>query len=112
YSSVFFFSSRRRHTRFSRDWSSDVCSSDLQDIGVGNLGPGHLPARHANQLAQRLKGRQPRHIFVSDDLHGVELPLVGRKRGAWRSEERRVGKECRSRGAAYEYKKTAERGAA
>src|SRR5690606_39905473 len=29
-SCVFFFSSRRRHTRFSRDWSSDVCSSDLQ----------------------------------------------------------------------------------
>src|SRR5690606_40799888 len=28
---VFFFSSRRRHTRFSRDWSSDVCSSDLPD---------------------------------------------------------------------------------
>src|SRR5690606_39518019 len=27
--SSFFFSSRRRHTRFSRDWSSDVCSSDL-----------------------------------------------------------------------------------
>src|SRR5690606_35285413 len=27
---VFFFSSRRRHTRFSRDWSSDVCSSDLK----------------------------------------------------------------------------------
>src|SRR5690606_39585734 len=27
--SCFFFSSRRRHTRFSRDWSSDVCSSDL-----------------------------------------------------------------------------------
>src|SRR5690606_40815379 len=29
----FFFSSRRRHTRFSRDWSSDVCSSDLDDKG-------------------------------------------------------------------------------
>src|SRR5690606_39964841 len=28
-SALFFFSSRRRHTRFSRDWSSDVCSSDL-----------------------------------------------------------------------------------
>src|SRR5690606_40726445 len=28
---VFFFSSRRRHTRFSRDWSSDVCSSDLDN---------------------------------------------------------------------------------
>src|SRR5690606_14190571 len=31
----FFFSSRRRHTRFSRDWSSDVCSSDLH---LGNAG--------------------------------------------------------------------------
>src|SRR5690606_16800852 len=30
---VFFFSSRRRHTRFSRDWSSDVCSSDLVCMG-------------------------------------------------------------------------------
>src|SRR5690606_39414447 len=29
----FFFSSRRRHTSFSRDWSSDVCSSDLMPIG-------------------------------------------------------------------------------
>src|SRR5690606_39422726 len=30
----FFFSSRRRHTRFSRDWSSDVCSSDLLDVEI------------------------------------------------------------------------------
>src|SRR3990167_5960603 len=30
---VFFFSSRRRHTRFDCDWSSDVCSSDLLDPG-------------------------------------------------------------------------------
>src|SRR5690606_40875342 len=29
---LFFFSSRRRHTRFSRDWSSDVCSSDLPGV--------------------------------------------------------------------------------
>src|SRR5690606_30569446 len=34
----FFFSSRRRHTRFSRDWSSDVCSSDLHH--------GRLPLYH------------------------------------------------------------------
>src|SRR5690606_18402558 len=32
----FFFSSRRRHTRFSRDWSSDVCSSDLTNGTSGN----------------------------------------------------------------------------
>src|SRR5690606_41110059 len=31
----FFFSSRRRHTRFSRDWSSDVCSSDLELVAMG-----------------------------------------------------------------------------
>src|SRR5215475_786753 len=31
----FFFSSRRRHTRFSRDWSSDVCSSDLRGLRLG-----------------------------------------------------------------------------
>src|SRR5690606_39735252 len=33
WSALFFFSSRRRHTRFSRDWSSDVCSSDLVFTG-------------------------------------------------------------------------------
>src|SRR5690606_4016780 len=42
----FFFSSRRRHTRFSRDWSSDVCSSDLLGPerlpGPGRGGPGRL----------------------------------------------------------------------
>src|SRR5690606_40106038 len=32
---LFFFSSRRRHTRFSRDWSSDVCSSDLRALDAG-----------------------------------------------------------------------------
>src|SRR5690606_21505934 len=41
----FFFSSRRRHTRFSRDWSSDVCSSDLRNPeAVVLLGGGaHIP---------------------------------------------------------------------
>src|SRR5206468_5599192 len=38
----FFFSSRRRHTRSDRDWSSDVCSSDLW-LGRGTERPGHLP---------------------------------------------------------------------
>src|SRR3712207_8878473 len=35
-----FFSSRRRHTRYWRDWSSDVCSSDLPMLGfVSDIGP-------------------------------------------------------------------------
>src|SRR3978361_75869 len=41
---VFFFSSRRRHTRWNCDWSSDVCSSDLtDDAGTGfvHTAPGH-----------------------------------------------------------------------
>src|SRR5690606_40508539 len=38
---LFFFSSRRRHTRFSRDWSSDVCSSDLRSDVLGALTEVH-----------------------------------------------------------------------
>src|SRR5690606_40974351 len=41
-----FFSSRRRHTRFSRDWSSDVCSSDLG----GGHGGGRPSAVRARQV--------------------------------------------------------------
>src|SRR6266852_8859556 len=68
----FFFSSRRRHTRCYRDWSSDVCSSDLRAVGwaVGECSARSYPA--------------------------------GRAR---RSEERRVGKECRSRWSPYHLKK-------
>src|SRR5690606_40102617 len=40
---LFFFSSRSRHTIFSRDWSSDVCSSDL---GTKNPGPEQGPGNH------------------------------------------------------------------
>src|SRR5690606_40170744 len=39
---LFFFSSRRRHTRFSRDWSSDVCSSDLSS-SVASMPPWTAP---------------------------------------------------------------------
>src|SRR2546430_12797812 len=40
FSVVFFFSSRRRHTRFDCDWSSDVCSSDLARCGITKVGAG------------------------------------------------------------------------
>src|SRR5690242_21433213 len=77
----FFFSSRRRHTRLTCDWSSDVCSSDL----LANL----LELRDAFRVrvVQRARTRglllDPRHVRA--DLREL------------RSEERRVGKECRSR---------------
>src|SRR6185295_19593775 len=74
----FFFSSRRRHTRYWRDWSSDVCSSDL------------APATE--------KGT--RHSFhVPSSVAGAPRRLVGE--AFVRSEERRVGKECRSRWSPY-----------
>src|SRR5205809_5744990 len=66
----FFFSSRRRHTSCSRDWSSDVCSSDL----IGPTG-GHL-------LGFDVQGRD----VLSRLLVGAQTSMLGR------SEERREGK--------------------
>src|ERR1041385_9348441 len=59
---VFFFSSRRRHTRCSRDWSSDVCSSDLAGLGVTPMIEGLAPQglepcrseEHTSELQSRL----------------------------------------------------------
>src|SRR6266702_3461105 len=49
----FFFSSRRRHTRWPRDWSSDVCSSDL-DAAATRLGP-QLPPLVVHDRARELR---------------------------------------------------------
>src|SRR5260221_6386291 len=81
----FFFSSRRRHTRSLCDWSSDVCSSDLVFTGavlyalaplLQRLGPVAAEEADSDVLVQRLDHET-------------------------RSEERRVGKECRSRWSPY-----------
>src|SRR5690606_8776285 len=63
-SQSFFFSSRRRHTSFSRDWSSDVCSSDL-----GNADGRHL--RRLNLLLRQHLARQRQAVLP--DFHGVVL---------------------------------------
>src|SRR5256885_7384779 len=98
YSCVFFFSSRRRHTRLQGDWSSDVCSSDLLGPGVGQLlGVVRLAVPGHDQSDDELPdpGRPDR---PDDELApGVEGDVL---LGA-RSEERRVGKECRSRWSPY-----------
>src|SRR5439155_13546249 len=73
----FFFSSRRRHTSWPRDWSSDVCSSDLREIAA-------VAAAALVLGADRAAGR---HDQVAADVEAHRQ----------RSEERRVGKECRSR---------------
>src|SRR5690606_40583483 len=98
------FSSRRRHTRFSRDWSSDVCSSDLPllaNIALSvldehfaskweALGPEWTRAKH------RRAGRPVMKLIrYADDF--VVL-AAGQRADVERSEERRVGKECGPRG--------------
>src|SRR2546429_2525933 len=67
----FFFSSRRRHTRCSRDWSSDVCSSDLV-----------VPQREENVFPQRvhetvLLGRYP-HLSLFGGVRAADRAAVER----------------------------------
>src|SRR5271170_1249093 len=63
YTVFFFFSSRRRHTRSTRDWSSDVCSSDLHELGVDYILEGSV--RRENGRA-RISAQL---IRVSDQTH-------------------------------------------
>src|SRR5206468_8865828 len=91
----FFFSSRRRHTRSDRDWSSDVCSSDLAagTFVFSNLPPNPYHLVIEAQGFQRLE----RDVDVRSAVP-ITLDLTLALAGATRSEERRVGKECRVRG--------------
>src|SRR5690606_40468514 len=92
----FFFSSRRRHTSFSRDWSSDVCSSDLQRPVMGIVEKADDLTRHrARRSATAIAGNHQNirfvylytFAFVKRNAHGGQPDTL-------RSEERRVGKAC------------------
>src|SRR2546428_6974987 len=86
----FFFSSRRRHTRSDRDWSSDVCSSDLI----------RLPDMDGIQVLERIKALDEQiEVILVTAVKTVRTAVAAMKLG--RSEERRVGKECRSRWSPY-----------
>src|SRR5438094_8243208 len=90
----FFFSSRRRHTRSYGDWSSDVCSSDLRAI---------RPSRIDRDRRHRIDGQ-------SEDRAGRGANRCSTQScNDHRSEERRVGKECRSRWSPYHQKKKREK---
>src|SRR5256886_12097509 len=96
-----FFSSRRRHTRFDCDWSSDVCSSDLYSprtlltMNVG-LSDTRYP-KDSTRLAfhEQVLERLSRLPGVESAAFVTHVPY------SERSEERRVGKECRSRWSPY-----------
>src|SRR5258705_7355199 len=96
FSFFFFFSSRRRHTRCLSDWSSDVCSSDLiQERGA-------LNNAIKDAIAETLKF-DPMIIIESVQLENIEFSAnyLHSIEQRMRSEERRVGKECRSRWSPY-----------
>src|SRR5207247_2862124 len=98
----FLFSSRRRHTRSTRDWSSDVCSSDLHTLAGGRV-VDPFPPRRGRRLPARLAALEaaaeadPRRALIRLLEAGglVDLPHFA----LVRSEERRVGKESRWRGS-------------
>src|SRR5437763_2017910 len=95
----FFFSSRRRHTRYIGDWSSDVCSSDLFLINIEQHNRVKITFPVIADLDQKVaRAFGMVHEAVSDT---ATVRAV-------RSEERRVGKECRSRGAACDEKEKEE----
>src|SRR5207302_2267128 len=98
-----------RHTRFSRDWSSDVCSSDLAALEIFFAdGAAVFHAVHEAELNLRIGeqlasfaylGFGGRNILGAWEIAQTVEPRLGYgKRGLPRSEERRVGKECRAGG--------------
>src|SRR5690606_40196165 len=94
-----FFSSRRRHTRFSRDWSSDVCSSDLAPWMVGRFST-------LDAVIDTVTGREDDlrdaivkigklAAFAAEHAPAAPAPAAGTPSSSGgRSEERRVGKEA------------------
>src|SRR5690606_40109668 len=91
----FFFSSRRRHTRFSRDWSSDVCSSDLPAhpataASLHNLAT-LLDVREQYRTAEQLFARA---LAIRQEVYGEEHVDTASTLHNLRSEERRVGKDA------------------
>src|SRR3712207_7844545 len=92
----FFFSSRRRHTRYWRDWSSDVCSSDLATLALFIVGLATIGYKQRRSSGSEIVVN--RQVTIPD--MAFFLVCFTLAAGA-RSEERRVGKECRSRWSPY-----------
>src|SRR3712207_7040459 len=90
--SIFFFSSRRRHTRYWRDWSSDVCSSDLD--AVADMVDGErLGQRDHRALRRAVRGPvaepdEPRHRRDVHDRPAAALDHPGDQIGRASCRER------------------------
>src|SRR5256885_11650122 len=98
YRTFFFFSSRRRHTRLQGDWSSDVCSSDL--TGIGELTNADGAPHDFNKYFYDANSGMLFFYVMQKELNARGTSPLGSCTDG-RSEERRVGKECRSRWSPY-----------
>src|SRR5207237_4373248 len=92
----FFFASRRRHTRFKCDWSSDVCSSDLVTTTAGDVGLFKRSgvATTATKVDFTIR-------WIGEPVKASAIQAIDSQRNIYlldgpgrRSEERRVGEEC------------------
>src|SRR5260370_41933808 len=93
----FFFSSRRRHTRFKCDWSSDVCSSDLCEALARAFGGKDIEFLLCGKATCFQEDYSHSRLLMAGNAQSDVYPRIAQ----WRSEERRVGKECRSRWSPY-----------
>src|SRR5256885_11426015 len=98
YYSIFFFSSRRRHTRLQGDWSSDVCSSDLfVEQSKVVLAEESEPASAGLPVTAPIPARPGWFAWLRPAFAAPLMVLLL----AVRSGERRVGEEGRSRWSPY-----------
>src|SRR6266480_2815839 len=112
----FFFSSRRRHTRLTCDWSSDVCSSDLAWRGyrASAWGPSNLGARPTPGNARQLASRIRRTHGPAREVEGCREGSHGRRHQSQGLEPRRIPEQAGQRlitreGAAVEHHPALER---
>src|SRR5207249_7672419 len=78
---LFFFSSRRRHTRSKRDWSSDVCSSDLRSAARFLLPRRRGRARFLFRQTRRLEGLSSLHEPATSSAESIRrIPAHGHRK--------------------------------
>src|SRR5690242_21496106 len=94
----FCFSSRRRHTRFTCDWSSDVCSSDLIAYGAFATSTLDQKRAEAQHIANEIDANNNQIDILDEQYNAAVLKVAQLNKSIAsakaRSEERRVGREC------------------